>query len=195
MKELTKKQERVLAFLQRRVRKTGKAPTYREIAAELRIDVRSAYQHVEALERKGFVERTGRRIELLGDHRPERGIPVVGRVAAGSPILAIENVEEHVDLAREFDDDDAFFLRVRGDSMTGAGINDGDLVLVRPQPRVENGRIAAVIVGEEATVKRVFLRKNRIELRPENPAHRTMVYGPDDDVRIAGKVVMTMRRL
>jgi repressor LexA len=194
VKDLTKKQERVLAFLQRRVRKTGKTPTYREIAAELRVDVRSAYQHVEALERKGFVERAGRHIELADDHRPERGIPVVGRVAAGAPILAIENVEEHVDFEREFDDD-AFFLRVRGDSMTGAGINDGDLVLVHPQPRVDNGQIAAVIVGEEATVKRVFLRKGRVELHPENPAHRTMVYGPEDDVRIAGKVVMTMRRL
>jgi repressor LexA len=185
----------VLGLIQRRVRRTGRPPTYREIAAELRVDVRSAYQHVDALSRKGVLERAGRRIELAGRYRPERGIPVVGRIAAGTPILATENIEEHVDLSRRLDEDGLFFLRVHGDSMTGAGINDGDLVLVRPQPRVDDGQIAAVVVGEEATVKRVFVKKGRVHLEPANPAYTTMVYGPEDDVRIAGRVVMVMRNV
>jgi repressor LexA len=160
---------------------------------------------VAALERKGVLERSRGRIELLGEYRPERGIPILGRVAAGSPILAVENVEEHVDLAREFGcgagggagtgagDDDLFLLRVRGDSMTGAGIHDGDLVLVRSQPAVEDGEIAAVVIGEEATVKRVRLGRGGLRLEPANPRYAPATVDPEDEVRIAGKVLMAVR--
>jgi repressor LexA len=130
-------------------------------------------------------------------------VPLVGRVAAGTPILAEENIEEHVDLAREFglaggklgDPDDLFMLRVRGDSMTGAGILDGDLVLVRRQPTVNDGEIAAVIVGDEATVKRVRFREEGIVLEPANPRYRAMMLGEEDEVRVAGKVMMALRRI
>ncbi|MHC4249394.1 MAG: transcriptional repressor LexA [Planctomycetota bacterium] len=217
MRDLTDKQRRVLEIIKRGVRQRGSAPTYREIARALGVDVRAAYQHVTALERKGFLERTGRGgagaegkrggIRLAPEHAPPLGVPVVGRVAAGTPILAEENIEEHIDLAREFglgpraaggalgDPDELFLLRVRGDSMTGAGIHDGDLVLVRPQPTVNDGEIAAVIVGDEATVKRVRFREEEIVLEPANPRHRAMAFGPGDEVRVAGRVVMALRRI
>ena len=206
MRGLTARQETVVAFLQRHFRRHGKAPTYREIARHIGRDVRAAYQHVQALERKGVLERRAGGIRLLGDYDPPRGIPVLGRVAAGAPILAVENIEEHVDIERELRGgqggpgetgeitDDLFLLRVRGDSMTDAGISDGDLVLVRAQPEVRDGEIAAVVIGEEATVKRVRLERNSVRLEPANRRYRPMTVGPEDDVRIAGKVLMSIRR-
>lgn len=198
MRGLTARQEAVVEFIQRRFRRHGRAPSYREIARHIGRDVRTAYQHVEALERKGVLERAGGSIELLDDYRPPKGIPVLGRIAAGTPILAAGNVEDHIDIERELRDeatDGLFLLRVHGDSMTGAGIHDGDLVLVRSQASVEDGEIAAVIIGEEATVKRVRFRRNRIRLEPANKRYSSVVLGPDDEVRIAGKVLMAIRRL
>jgi repressor LexA len=220
VRDLTDKQRRVLEIIRRGVRQRGSAPTYREIARALGVDVRAAYQHVTALERKGVLERAGHGkrghrvkkggIRLAPEHAPPVGVPVVGRVAAGTPILAEENIEEHIDLAREFglgsrargglgdplgDPDDLFMLRVRGDSMTGAGIHDGDLVLVRRQSTVNDGEIAAVIVGDEATVKRVRFREEEIVLEPANPRYRAMTFGPGDEVRVAGRVVMALRRV
>ena len=211
MRELTDKQRRVLEIIQRGVRRTGDAPTYREIARALGVDVRAAYQHVRALERKGCLERTGRGksggIRLAPEHVPPVGVPVVGRVAAGTPILAEENIEEHIDLGREFGlgrhagggkldgADDLFLLRVRGDSMTGAGILDGDLVLVRRQPTVRDGEIAAVVIGDEATVKRVRFRKDGIVLEPANSKYRPMLLDGEDSVSIAGKVLAAVRRI
>ncbi len=200
MRGLTARQETVVAFIQRHVRRHGKAPTYREIARHIGRDVRAAYQHVQALERKGVLERRAHGIRLLGDYDPPRGIPVIGRVAAGAPILAVENIEEHVDIERELgggwdqSTDDLFMLRVRGDSMIDAGISDGDLVLVRAQPEVRDGEIAAVVIGEEATVKRVRLGRGRLQLEPANSRYRPIIVGPEDDVRIAGKVLMSIRR-
>ena len=216
MRDLTDKQRRVLEIIRRGVRRCGHAPTYREIACALGVDVRAAYQHVVALERKGVLERRGRGkrgkrdgpggIRLAPEHAPPVGVPVVGRIAAGTPILAEGNIEEHVDLAREFgigprahdglgDPDKLFMLRVRGDSMTGAGILDGDLVLVRRQPTVNDGEIAAVVVGDEATVKRVRFVRGGVRLEPENPRYRAMVFGGGDEVRIAGKILIALRRI
>ncbi len=126
---------------------------------------------------------------------------MLGRIAAGTPILAAENIEEHIDIemtlrgGRDEMADDLFLLRVEGDSMTGADIHDGDLVLVRSQAQVRDGDIAAVVIGDEATVKRVRFRRNRLHLEPANRKHKPVTVGPDDDVRIAGKVLMAIRRL
>jgi repressor LexA len=204
VRDLTDKQRRVFDIIRRAVRRRGSPPTYREIAHALGVDVRAAYQHVIALERKGFLERTSRGIRLAREHAPPIGVPVVGRVAAGTPILAEHNIEEHIDLEREFgigrhagigDSDDLFMLRVRGDSMIDAGILDGDLVLVRRQPTVESGEIAAVVIGDEATVKRVRFIKEGVRLEPENPSYSAMEFGPGDEVRVAGKVLMSLRRI
>jgi repressor LexA len=195
MPELTPLQGRVLLFIQQCLRNSGSAPSFRRIAAHLRVDVRSAYQHVQALERKGCLERAAGRIELLGEHRPPRGLPILGRVAAGAPMLAAQNVEGHLDLAGKLKGEGLFLLRVKGDSMTGAGIQDGDLVLAREQPSVADGEIAVVLIGEEATVKRVRLEKNAIRLEPANRKYQPRRYGKSEDVRIAGKVLMALREL
>ncbi|HOX05799.1 MAG TPA: transcriptional repressor LexA [Planctomycetota bacterium] len=195
MQKLTDLQARVLAFIQTHVRQSGRAPSYRKTAAHLGVDVRSAYQHIVALERKGVLGRAAGKIELHGGHRPPPGIPVLGRVAAGAPILALQNAEEHLDLAGQFKEEGLFLLRVKGDSMTGAGIHDGDLVLARRQESVEDGEIAVVVVGEEATVKRVRRLKDRIRLEPANPSHEPMTFKPNDGARVAGKVLMALRRI
>ena len=195
MRPITARQERVLRFIRREVRQTGQSPSYRAIAAHLGVDVRSAYQHVEALENKGVLERSGREIRLLGEYAPPPGVPILGRVAAGIPTLAAENVEGHVKLADLAKDEKLFMLRVKGDSMTGAGIHDGDLVMARAQERVENGQIAVVVIGDEATVKRVHKLKNGLRLDPENNRYKPITIGPEEEVRIAGKVLMAMREV
>lgn len=193
MAGLTERQAKVLGFIQKRWRRTGRAPSYREIAGHLGVDVRSAFQHVVALERKGVLERAGGRVELVGDHRPPEGLPILGRVAAGTPTLAVENCEGHLDLAGMLDDDGLFVLRVRGDSMKDAGILDGDLVLAREQSAVENGEIAVVLIDEEATVKRVRLGGGRIRLEPANRRCKTIEIEDPSTVRIAGRVLMAVR--
>jgi repressor LexA len=193
MQNLTTLQERVLTLIQRAVRRTGKAPTYREIAGEMGVTVRSAFQHVQALERKGLLERVNGAIELAEEYRLPQGTPVLGRVAAGSPILAEQNLDEHVDLGRQFENEDVFLLRVRGDSMIEAGINDGDMVLTRRQERVEDGEIAVVVIGEEATVKKVRFHRGGLSLEPANPKYKPIELGDEEEVRIAGKVLMAVK--
>jgi repressor LexA len=125
------------------------------------------------------------------------GIPLVGRVAAGEPILAEQNLEEYVHLESWFrTDDSSFALRVRGDSMIDAGIEDGDLVIVRSQPRVDNGQIGVALLDEEATVKRIYDEGDRWRLQPENPnLEPRFVPKADSNFRIAGKVVGVVRRV
>lgn len=121
-------------------------------------------------------------------------VPVVGRIAAGRPVLAVENIEDRVALDRSLVRwKEAFLLRVHGDSMIDAHIQDNDLALVRPQPLVENGEIAAVLIGEEATVKRFFRRKKHILLKPENAAMKPLVI-KEGEVRVIGKVMGVIRR-
>ena len=136
-------------------------------------------------------------------HERDRGIPVVGRVAAGAPILAVENTEERLDTGELFGESGSrgrrradFLLRVKGDSMTGAGILDGDLVAVRMQPEIGNGEIGVVVVNDEATVKRVYVRGRKVRLVAENPAYEAMVFDAGtDEVRIVGVVAGVIRRM
>jgi repressor LexA len=197
MTELTDKQRRVLEMLVHAARRGAAMPTYREIAAALRTDVRAAYQHVVALERKGIVERGGghRGIVLAPEYAPQVGVPVVGQVAAGTPILAEQNIEGYVDLGTLGNEDGSFLLKVRGDSMVDRRIFDGDFVLVDPQRRLEPGEIGVVVVNGEATVKEVHALRGRVVLVSHNRArnYADLVYGPGDDVRIAGRVVMAFR--
>lgn len=195
MRELTKRQKQVLGFIQQAVRRTGRAPTYRAMASHLGVDVRSAYQHVQSLERKGVLERSGGRIDLASDYQSPKGLPVLGRVAAGTPILAVENIEGYIDLDTLLNEENLFYLRIKGDSMIEAGIHDGDLVMARAQSTVENGEIAVVVVGEESTVKHVRFLSDRLILEPANPKYEPMTLYSGDDVRIAGKVLMAMRWL
>ena len=116
-------------------------------------------------------------------------VPLIGSIACGEPITAEQNVEGHMDVPEDIRCD--FSLRCKGDSMVGAGIHDGDAVYIRIQPEVENGEIAAVRIGDEATLKRVYLHTDYIELRPENPAYESIIRRREDmnDVQIEGKAV------
>lgn len=200
MIDLTEKQQKVVAMLVRAARRGLAAPTFREIAEELGVDVRAAYQHIEALERKGVVERGGghRGLELTPEFRPPAGLPVIGRVAAGVPILAEENVEDYIDVGAEVAsaaDEDGFLLKVRGDSMVDRNIFDGDFVLVRPVPRLDQGEIGVVAVDGEATVKEVRTARDRVVLVSHNRAksYPDLVYARGRNVRIVGKVIMAFR--
>ena len=167
----------------------------------------TVHAHLAALQDKGFLTRDPTKPRALEIHfdaesgaaverRPARHVPLIGDVAAGTGVLAVENVEESLPIPEDFTvDGELFMLRVRGDSMIDAGILDGDFVVVHSQPTAENGdTVVAGIPGDEGTVKTFLRRRNKIVLRPENPALEEMVFEPDE-VTIYGKVVSLLRRL
>ncbi len=199
MAALTGRQREVLDFIRESVRATGYPPTVREICAELHLSAPSTvHAHLANLERLGLIRRDPskpRALELVGDARPPRPLPLVGRVAAGLPLLAEQNVEEYVDvpaLLRRGDDD--FLLRVHGDSMADAGIYNGDYIVVHQQHSAENGAIVVAMVEDEATTKRFYREGNRVRLQPENELYEPIVVD-DGDVQIIGTVVGVLRRL
>lgn len=199
-KELTKTQREILDFLVEHLQRVGYPPTVREIAKKFELrGPRAPKEHLDALERKGYIkrERGARAIEIVGYSPSQtRPIPVVGRIAAGKPLLALENIEGEIALdssiakAKEL-----FFLRVKGESMVGANILEGDLVLVKPQPTAANGEIVVALIDDEATLKRFFKEKGRIRLQPENSEMEPIWVGAGGkEVRIVGKVVGLWRR-
>src|SRR5262249_38881898 len=199
MKGLTVKQQRVLEVIRTSLRQRGQPPTVREIGQEIGVASSCTVQrHLDALERKGFIKRDRykyRSIELANSPFPvfarAINVPIVGHIAAGSPILAVENIEDTFPLPADVvGDDDMFMLRVRGASMVGAGIMDGDLGAVRQQPSANNGDIVAAMIDEEATVKRFFREADHIRLQAENPAYPPILAR---NVKVLGKVVMAIR--
>lgn len=199
---LTVRQRAVLRFLEAHRQQHGYAPTLREIAAEFKMrGTRGVERHLEALERKGAIKRSRgiwRGIELVGhQHRGTRSIPILGRVAAGQPLLAEEYLAGHLAIdASTCPWPDAFLLRVHGESMRDAGILDGDYVLVRPQPQPEDGEIVVAMVNDEATVK--YLRRGRGEIRfvPAHPDYPAIRIKPTDgEARILGTVAAVLRFL
>ena len=201
VEEITDPQRRTLHELRRFINRRGFPPTIQELADILGISPPSVRDQITQLVRKGYVRRESRKargLTVLREPTDEvlelRAVPIVGRVAAGQPLLAEENVvgEVLVD-SRAIRSGRCFALEVRGDSMIGAGIRDQDLVVVRQQPVAESGDIVVALLDQEATVKRLFIRDERIELRPENPTHRPIPIGPDDGLRILGKVVAISR--
>jgi len=204
--ELSTRQRQVLEFLRTTVSERGYPPSVREIGEALGLSSPSTvHSHLSALVRAGYIRKDPskpRAIEILepGEAAPAsdprvRDVPLVGRIAAGSPILAEEDIEEIVPLPTDFvGNGPVFMLVIRGDSMEGAGILDGDYVVVRRQPDAVDGEIVAALVdGEEATVKRLRRRGGHVELHSENPAYPPMVF--TDGVEIIGKVVSVLRRV
>lgn len=194
-RDLTKRQREILDYIYEYSREYGYPPTIRRIGEHFGIkSPNGVADHLKALERKGEINlraNTARGIELLNP--PEEGIPLVGRIAAGQPILAAENIEDHLTLERMFPvDGKCFALRVKGDSMTGDGIHDGDIIVVRPQRTASNGEIIVAIIDDEATVKRYFIEKKRIRLQPSNPRHKP-IYGREIEIR--GKVIGVIRQM
>lgn len=179
------KREEILLFLQDFLAKNGYAPSVREICAATGLkSTASAYYHLQALAEAGRIrldESKKRAISLMETAQPGH-IPIVGVVTAGQPILAVENIEGYLPWER---DPNCFALRVRGDSMMGAGILSGDTVIVRPQPTADSGDIVVALLGDEATVKRLSIEADGVWLLPENPA-----YDPIDgrEATILGRV-------
>ena len=189
----------MLEYLVGEIKKKGYAPSVREIGVALGLRSPSTvHQHLTALEQKGCIKRQGERmraLEIVDKSLVHDGdgvaLPVVGRVSAGPPILADGQPEEYVVMPPRFFGDvrDCFLLRIRGDSMTGAGLLAGDLVVVRPQAHAAAGEIVVALLGEEATVKRLLISEGTPVLAPENPAYQPI----RDEFRIIGRVLGTVR--
>ncbi len=198
---LTEPQLRTLHQIRNFIVHRGYPPTMQELSELLGITSASTYDRVNHLVRKGYLEREPRKARGLAVARVPAGevsdvvpVPIVGEVAAGKPILAEQNIVGEVLVeARIAGRGRCFALRVKGDSMVGANIHNGDLVIVRQQPAADNGDVVVALLGDEATVKRLHISEEGVELRPENPKHRSIHVGPEEDMRIAGKVVAVRR--
>jgi len=204
MRELTRRQEEVFQFIRNFSEEYGVPPTVRELGGRFKISPRAAFDHFRALERKGYLHRrpttrrSSRVLSVAGGRAATREIPVLGRIAAGAPLLAQEHREGTLLVGAEWvqgKGGELFALRVRGESMVGAHILDGDLVLVRHQASADPGDIVVAMVEGEATVKRFAREGKQIVLKPENPAMTPIVVPPGQEVRVLGKVVGLFRGL
>jgi repressor LexA len=202
--DLTKRQQEIFDFIKRYSAKYGYPPTVRDIGKAVGLASSSTvHQHLANLEKIGLLRRDPskpRAIELLDRAvqevrnivRPE-GLPLVGSVAAGQPVLAEENIEEYVAVPQAAGGEEGrYLLRVRGDSMKNAGILEGDMVVVQPQDVARDGEIVVALVGEEATVKTFYRETDHIRLQPEN---ETMEPIRSREVRVMGRVVGLMRTM
>ena len=204
MESLTEKQQKVLKYIEGRLEKNN-PPSQREIARHFRLSQNAVFQLINYLRKKGYLETSsghrGLRLskEYIEKAKKPKGLPVLGTVAAGRPILAEENIEEYLDLGDIFQPTaKMFILKVAGDSMVDAGIMDGDFVVVEPASQITNGRISVVLVNDEATVKKVYIRRNRIALEPANKTagYKTMyIKKGSDNIRVIGRVTGCFRKL
>jgi repressor LexA len=204
MDEITARQRRIIEFIRRTVRDRGYPPTVREIGEAVGLaSSSSVHAQLANLERRGLVKRDPtkpRAMELRGPGASRRGgvdVPLLGRVSAGTPVLADQNIEEYLTVPTGFAGaEDHFALRVSGDSMVGAGILDGDLVIVRRQHAGDEGDIVAALLPgqaeDEATVKRLHKKDGRVILVPENPSMQPFEM---TEGNILGKVVAVLRRV
>ena len=212
-KELTERQNKILSFLKDYVRENGFPPTLREIGRSFEISSTfGVKRHLDALEKKGYIRiesNASRGIAIVPqENELNMGatddnndffakIPIVGRVAAGSPILAMENIEGSVIIDPSFikKAEDAFALRVRGDSMINAGIFEGDIVIVSPNQKGKNGDIIVAMLDDEVTVKRLEMQNNGIKLLPENEDYQPIKINEKSSFSIIGKVKGVVRWL
>jgi repressor LexA len=198
---LTKRQQEIFDFIKRYSAKHGYPPTVRDIGKAIGLTSSSTvHAHLANLEKIGLLRRDPtkpRAMEVLVDKAKKvvapAGLPLVGRVAAGQPILAEENVEEYVEVPQIAGGDEGeYVLRVQGDSMKNAGILEGDYVVVHTTETASNGEIVVALMGEEATVKRFFKEKDHVRLQPENEALEPI---RTRDVQVLGRVVGVFRRV
>ena len=211
--ELTSRQKEVFGFVKTFIRERGFPPSVREIGQEFHIYPRAVFDHLKALERKGYLKRRGsmsRGLEVLvfqengfrkmhpghENRTPSREVPILGRVTAGAPVLAVEHVEGTLSLPAEWTNGgEVFLLRVSGDSMSPY-ILSGDYVIVRSQSSAENGDVVVTLMGEEVTVKRFFKEEGVIELRPDNERWKTIrVEEGAGEIQILGKVIGFYRKV
>ncbi len=201
--QMTKRQTELFRFIKSEIQENGLPPTVSEMAEALKVKSKNAVAKLlAALEEKGLVKRDGRARGIAV--RDEFGneikfgvlnVPVLGRIQAGMPVMVEQNIEEWINLPHSFlrGRKDVFLLQVRGDSMQGAGILEGDLVIVRPTREVKSGDIVVALLHDEATVKRFIEIQGRRYLKPENPKYENIY--PEDEWTVQGKVVGVIRQL
>lgn len=202
---LTQRQQEILAFIKGFIGERGYPPTVREIGAHFGIEPSSVFDHLKALERKGYLRRGSahRSLELLewADRGQSlkrlRAIPILGRIAVGKPLLAVEHLEETLLIDPEWvGEAEVFCLRVQGDSLIGAHIQEGDYALVRRQETADSGDLVVALLDEEATIKRFVKQGEVLLLQPEHPDLEPLVIKPGEArVQILGKVIGILRKL
>ncbi len=197
---LTARQQSILDFINAYVKDNSFPPSVREIGRHFGIYPATVQDHISALERKGHLQKKrfqSRTLSVPASSRPpvDGSIPIVGRVAAGLPLLAQENIEDRIQLPKDWAPAGAFLLKVQGDSMEGAHILDGDYVLVHPHQTATNGEIVVALIGDEATVKRFYRTKEGISLKPENPKYEPIEIERSETAsfKIVGKVMGVLR--
>lgn len=198
--KISAKQQEILDFLKNTILSTGYPPTVREICEAVHLkSTSSVFQHLEKLEKNGYIKRDEskpRAIEIIDDNfnmlrRETVSVPMVGRVAAGQPLLAVQNVESYFPIPAEYmPNAQSFMLRVKGDSMINIGIFDGDTIIVQQQKTAKNGDIVVALVDDSATVKSFYKEDGHIRLQPENDNMDPIIV---DDCLILGKVFGVMR--
>lgn len=200
---LTRRQAEILHFIVASIRDRGLPPTLAEIGDAFGIvSLNGVNDHLAALERKGYIERSSKARGIrvadcaaAGLYESAPGVlPLLGRIAAGQPLLAQENIEDHVPVSRELAGKRAYCLRVTGDSMIEAGILDGDIIVVDQERQPKRGDIVVALIGDDATVKRYYPHGSRVELRPANAAMQPILV-PAQSIQIQGVVVALNRRL
>ena len=198
MRSSGQNQQKILDFIRSEIETKGYPPSVREICAAVGLrSTSSVHMHLTQLEKQGVIRRDAtkpRALELLDSPLSRgRSVPLVGKVTAGQPILAIENIEDYLiipnDLAAQ--EADLFALRVQGESMIEAGILDGDIVVVHSQGQAENGDIVVALIDDEATLKRIFYEDGHVRLQPENHAMAPIIV---DHADVRGKLVALVRR-
>ena len=202
-KGLTRRQVAILSFIVESIRENGYPPTMAEIGQQFDItSMNGVNDHLKALERKGYIARSSKARGIhvtekaaVGLYRNDVGFaPLVGRIAAGQPLLAEENIEGYVPVSASLGRRKAYCLRVRGDSMIEDGILDGDVIIVDQERAAAPGDIVVALVGDEATVKRFYPHGPRVELRPANAAMQPMLL-PAESVQVQGVVVALQRMI
>jgi len=198
---LTEKQQAILNFIQDYLEEHQYPPSVREIGKHFGIYPATVQDHISAIERKGFLQKKRFQSRTLSVSTTSRrgGAPIVGTVAAGVPILAQENIEDMVHLPERWAATGSFLLKVKGDSMVGAHILDGDYVLVQPKKSPRNGEIVVALIGEEATVKRFHKTPRGVTLKAENPKFKPIEVSDEDAAgkgfHIAGCVTGVLRMM
>jgi len=205
LSSLTDRQKLIYDFLVQTIREKGYAPSHEEIGTRFKIaSTNGVFRHLKALEKKGYIRRVGKRaLEILSAQGrsvlPDvREVPVLGRVPAGKPLLAEENIEGFLPVAREMTvGKEVFALKVKGDSMIEDGILDGDYVIIRRQATAENGDVICALIDGEATLKRFYKKGKAITLRPANTRYSPIVVSREEpsSFRILGKAVGLTRKL
>lgn len=200
-KGLTDRQQEILRYVGEYIESEGYPPSIREIGDRFNIgSLRGVTVHLDALEKKGYIERNSTPRSIRITHPAYQTspkavmLPLLGQIAAGTPIFSEDTVEDMIPVPSEMvrTIKNAFVLRVKGDSMTGDGIKPRDLVIVRPQETAEQGDLVAIMVGDEATVKRIHFESNGLRLMPSNPAYEPIMVEPDE-ARVVGKVIGLIR--